>query len=32
MAASLGERFAPAPVLEELAESGRMFYEAFGGA
>jgi 3-hydroxyacyl-CoA dehydrogenase/enoyl-CoA hydratase/3-hydroxybutyryl-CoA epimerase len=32
MADSLGDRFTPAPVLEELAESGRTFYEAFGGA
>ena len=32
LAAALGDRFAPAPLLEELAESGRTFYEAFGGA
>jgi 3-hydroxyacyl-CoA dehydrogenase/enoyl-CoA hydratase/3-hydroxybutyryl-CoA epimerase len=31
LADSLGERFKPAPVLEELADSGRTFYEAFGG-
>ena len=32
LAEALGERFAPAPVLVELARSGRGFYETFGGS
>ena len=28
---SVGARFEPAPVLEDLAASGRTFYQAFGG-
>lgn len=32
LAETEGERFEPAPVLEDLAASGRTFYEAFGGS